>query len=62
MAKVLITIPDSFLSKVDGFAQSENRNRSELIREALKTYIKRSSVSKTGRASEDAEKLESLIG
>ena len=62
MAKILITIPDSFLSKVDGFASGEKLNRSELIREALKTYMRRATLSQTGKASKDAENLENLIG
>ena len=39
MAKVLVTMPDEFLNKVDGLADSERCTRSELIREALKNYI-----------------------
>lgn len=62
MAKILITIPDSFLSKVDGFASNEKLNRSEFIREALKTYMRRTTLSHTGRASKDAKELENLIG
>lgn len=62
MAKVLITIPDGFLSKVDGFASNEKLNRSEFIREALKNYMRRVSASPASKASEDAEKLENLIG
>ena len=62
MAKILITIPDSFLSKVDGFASSERLNRSEFIREALKNYMRRTTLSQSARASKDAEQLEDLIG
>lgn len=32
MAKVLVTMPDEFLNKVDGLADSERCSRSELIR------------------------------
>ena len=39
MARVLISMPDEFLSKIDGVALDEQRSRSELIREALRTYI-----------------------
>ena len=35
MAKILVTMPDDFLNKVDGLALTEQRSRSELIREAL---------------------------
>jgi len=41
MAKILVTMPDEFLNKVDGLADKESRSRSELIREALKTYMRR---------------------
>ena len=37
MAKVMISLPDDFLKKVDQVAKSQNRSRSELIREALRT-------------------------
>lgn len=39
MAKVLVTLPDEFLSEVDGVAKEEHRSRSELIREALRRYL-----------------------
>ena len=41
MAKVLVTMPDEFLNRVDGFATSEQVTRSELIREALMTYMRK---------------------
>ena len=41
MAKVLVTMPDEFLNKVDGLADVEKRTRSELIREALRNYMRR---------------------
>lgn len=34
MAKILVTMPDEFLNRVDGLASNEQRTRSELIREA----------------------------
>lgn len=40
MAKVLISVRDEFLKKVDDLAESEHRTRSELIREALRQYMK----------------------
>lgn len=40
MAKVLISIPEEFLEKVDKRAEEESRTRSELIREALRKYLK----------------------
>ena len=41
MAKVLISMPEQFLDQIDAVAGNENRTRSELIREALRTYIHR---------------------
>ena len=44
MARVLISMPEDFLNKIDGVAETENRTRSELIREALRTYIHKQKV------------------
>ena len=38
--RVLISVPDQFLSEIDAMAQAEQRTRSELIREALRIYIR----------------------
>lgn len=38
--KILISIPDSLLDETDSLAYSENINRSEFIREALRLYIR----------------------
>ena len=38
--KILITVPDSLLTEVDDFASSQNINRSEFIRDAMRLYIK----------------------
>ncbi len=62
MAKVLVTMPDEFLSKVDSIASNEQRTRSELIREALRTYFRRVSMQQSQRAADDAKTLEDLIG
>ena len=40
MAKVMISLPEKFLSEVDKAAQSEHRTRSDLIREALREYLR----------------------
>ncbi len=61
MAKVLLSIPDKFLDKIDEFAQSEQRTRSELIREALRTYMKRNTMFDTKKSSADAEILDKLL-
>ena len=62
MAKILVTMPDAFLHKVDGVASNEQRTRSELIREALRTYMRRVSVNQSKRADENAKILENLLG
>ncbi len=61
MAKVLLSIPDKFLSQIDIVAQSEQRTRSELIREALRTYMKRNVVFDTKKTNSDAEFLDKLL-
>jgi metal-responsive CopG/Arc/MetJ family transcriptional regulator len=61
MAKVLLSIPDKFLSQIDVVAQSEQRTRSELIREALRTYMKRNVVFDTKKTNSDAEFLDKLL-
>jgi metal-responsive CopG/Arc/MetJ family transcriptional regulator len=33
-------MPDKFLNEIDQVANNENRSRSELIREALRQYMK----------------------
>lgn len=62
MAKILVTMPDDFLHKIDGFASNEQRTRSELIREALRTYMRRSTSVNPQKAQKNAEILENLIG
>ena len=62
MAKILVTMPDEFLSKVDGLANNEQRTRSELIREALRTYMRKVTVNQTQKAADNAKILENLIG
>ena len=61
MAKVLISMPEKFLDEIDGVADNENRSRSELIREALRTYIHRSRVRNTAYAAKNAELLEAIL-
>jgi CopG family transcriptional regulator/antitoxin EndoAI len=39
--KVLISLPEKFLSEIDMVAEDEQRSRSELIREALRLYIRK---------------------
>jgi len=40
MAKVMISLPEGFLSEVDKAAESEHRTRSDLVREALREYLR----------------------
>ena len=39
MAKIMISLPNDFLKKVDRTARAQGRSRSELIREALRTVL-----------------------
>lgn len=41
MRRVMITLPEGFLDEMDMVAQREHRNRSELIREAVRQYMAR---------------------
>lgn len=41
MARVLISMKDDFLKQIDDLADTEQRTRSELIREALRQYMRR---------------------
>ena len=61
MARVLISMPEQFLTQIDNVAQGENRTRSELIREALRTYINRSKLRENTLASKNASILEALL-
>lgn len=62
MAKVLVTMPDEFLHRVDGIATNEQRTRSELIREALRTYMNRINIKNPQKAEKEADTLEKLLG
>lgn len=61
MARVLISMPEEFLTKIDQVADGENRSRSELIREALRTYIYKQKVRETTNATHNADILEGLL-
>ncbi len=62
MAKVLVSMSDKFLEKINEIADNEQRTRSELIREALRSYIRRSSYTNNKKAEDTANMLEELIG
>ncbi len=40
MARFVVTIPEDFLEEVDARAKAEHRSRSELVREALRSYLR----------------------
>ena len=61
MAKVLLSIPDKFLSQIDEIAENEQRTRSELIREALRTYMKRNIAFDIKKSTAQADILEKLV-
>ena len=61
MARVLISMPESFLGKIDEVADLESRSRSELIREALRVYIKRNKLANNAKAAENATLLSELL-
>ena len=58
MARILISMPDDFLKSVDALADNERRTRSELVREALRTYIRRSNSFNSKKAVQNAKTLE----
>jgi CopG family transcriptional regulator / antitoxin EndoAI len=62
MARVLISMDDAFLELVDGVATKEHRSRSELIREALRSYMRRGqNPAALQKAEEDARALEAFL-
>ena len=61
MARVLISMPERFLDEIDTVAGTENRSRSELIREALRTYIHRNKVRENTVATKNAAILDALL-
>jgi metal-responsive CopG/Arc/MetJ family transcriptional regulator len=61
MAKVLLSIPDKFLNQIDEVAENEQRTRSELIREALRSYMKRNIILDLNKSANQAEILDKLL-
>lgn len=61
MAKVLLSIPDKFLDKIDEVANNEQRTRSELIREALRNYMRRNVMFDVKKTNADAELLDKIL-
>ena len=62
MARVLISMPEEFLNRIDQVATGEHRSRSELIRAALRTYIYKQKIKESTGALKNADLLESLLG
>ena len=61
MAKVLVSMSDEFLNRIDNVANNEQRSRSELIREALRSYIRKSNIVNPQKAEKNAKILEELL-
>ena len=61
MARVLISMPEEFLDRIDEVAEGENRTRSELIREALRSYMYKRRVKSSTIATKNAAILEALL-
>lgn len=62
MARVLISMSPEFLDKVDSLANSEQRSRSEYIREALRNHMRRNRNINVNKAQQNAKALDELIG
>lgn len=61
MAKVLVSMPEEFLNRIDEVAENESRSRSELIRDALRTYIHKNNTRNAIVAEKNASILEALL-
>ena len=61
MARVLIWMPEEVVDRIDQVAEGENRSRSELIREALRSYMYKSRIKTHTMATKNAAILEALL-
>ncbi|MBQ2983757.1 MAG: ribbon-helix-helix protein, CopG family [Candidatus Gastranaerophilales bacterium] len=61
MARILISMKDTFLKSIDEMAQKEQRTRSELIREALRSYMQKQNSKIAPNAQKNAMILENLL-
>lgn len=61
MARILVSMKDDFLKSIDKLAQSEQRSRSELIREALRSYVNRAKKVTPKKALDEASILEDML-
>ena len=60
MARILVSMKDAFLKSIDEVAELEQRSRSELIREALRAYLKKQKAT-SPNAQKNATLLENLL-
>ena len=61
MARILVSMPDDFLNRIDKIAGTEQRTRSELVREALRAYIKRRNMPDSQKINKEAAILEEIL-
>lgn len=61
MTRILVSMPDDFLKSIDKIANVEQRTRSELIREALRSYMRRSGTQNVEKSERNADLLEDLL-
>lgn len=61
MARVLVSLSPEFLETIDALAESEQRTRSEFIREALRNYMRRTRHMNLKKADNNASKLDELL-
>ena len=61
MARILISMKDNFLKSIDEMAHKEQRTRSELVREALRAYLKKAHAAAPKNAQKNATLLETLL-
>lgn len=53
MSKIIVNIPDEFLKTIDKIATKEYRSRSELLREALRLFLRERNLRTFGHLRED---------
>lgn len=61
MARILVSMSDDFLNKIDRIADVEQRTRSELVREALRSYMRKVNVQTSQKSIRNAEILDEIL-
>lgn len=61
MARILVSMTDDFLTKIDKIADVEQRTRSELVREALRAYMRKVNVQTSKKSIKNAEILDEIL-